>query len=115
MPNRAKTVLDALEPTGIPFEEDAWFDENADQGRGDYGVVIISDSRALWGDDGIVAQNLRGRVVLYVADGSDDTAQTVQTALKGIPGIALGTPTKEFLQEFLCNRWTWQFMLDEGL
>ena len=113
--NPAQDILDALAETGIPFAEDAWYDENASRGREDYGVVTVTGSRTLYGDDQMVMQNLTGNVILYVMDGADEKAATVQTALNGVEGIYITLTGKKFLQDLMANRWTWRFELGKGL
>ena len=111
----ASRVIAALSETGVPFAEDAWFDENNNPTREDYGIVEITGSQALYGDGEMVAQNLRGNVILYVMDGSDETAGSVQDALKNIDGLSFALAGKEFLGDLMANRWTWRFELEEGL
>jgi len=111
----AQRVIDALNETGVPFVEDAWFDENANPVREDYGIVEITGSQALYGDGKMVAQNLRGNIILYVMDGSDETAGSVQDRLKTIDGLSFTLAGKEFLGNLMANRWTWRFELEEGL
>jgi len=113
--NLAQDILDALAETGIPFAEDAWFDENAEEGRKDYGVVKVVDDKPLYGDDRIILQNTIGSVILYVMDGKDEKAKTVQAALNGVEGIYITMTGKEFLQDLKANRWTWRFELGKGL
>lgn len=113
--NLAQDILDALAETGIPFAEDAWFDENAEDGRKDYGVVKIVDDKPLYGDDQIILQHTIGSVILYVMDGKDEKAKTVQAAMNGVEGISIALTGKEFLQDLKANRWTWRFELGKGL
>lgn len=117
MPERepASRIIEALNLTGIPFAEDAWLDENPNTPREDYGIVEITGSQGLYGDGILVAQNLRGNVILYVMDGNDETAGTVQDALLQIDGISIALAEKVFLSDLMANRWTWRFELEEGL
>lgn len=113
--NLAQDILDALAETGIPFAEDAWYDETASRGREDYGVVTVTGGLALYGDDQMIMQNLIGNVILYVMDGADEKAAAVQAALNGVEGIYITLSGKEFLQDLMANRWTWRFELGKGL
>jgi hypothetical protein len=112
----AQQLLEALNETGIPFAEDAWWDEKQNSTQADYGVVEIRSADHLYGDDGLVAQNLRGNVVLYIMDGKDETAGIIQDKLKEVEGLSFALVGKEFLQDILANRWTWRFeLLEENL
>ena len=110
----ADIVLEALRETGIPFAEDAWLDEGNAENRTDYGVVEIKDSYILYGDDAIVLQTFNGAVYLYVLDGDDQKAATVQAALGGVNGISIRSARKEVLQSPICNRWEWGISLTRG-
>ena len=110
----AQYIISTLTETGIPFAEDAWLDEQNGIDRTDYGVVEILGADELWGDDQVVLQTFSGNVVLYVMDGDDRKARDVQAALAGVNGISITLSQKEFLQDPVCNRWTWGFRLSRG-
>ena len=108
-------LISALtEGTGIDFVRDAWVDENNNMGRRDYGVVTISGAPlSLWGDDRMLMQQITGNVILYVMDGDDSKAQSVQNILREYPNLSFRLSGSEFLRDLIANRWTWVFTLEE--
>ena len=107
-------LMDALSESGIPFVRDTWIDENNDMGRSDYGVVALDGGpNTLYGDDRLIKQEMNGRVILYVMDGDDAKAQTVQDILKTYQGLSFRLAGCDFLREMIANRWTWRFTLEE--
>jgi hypothetical protein len=107
-------LMDALSESGIPFVRDTWIDENNDMGRSDYGVVALDgEPNTLYGDDRLIKQEMNGRVILYVMDGDDAKAQTVQDILKTYHGLSFRLAGCDFLREMIANRWTWRFTLEE--
>ena len=107
-------LIDALSGSGVPFVRDTWIDENNDMGRSDYGVVALSgEPLTLYGDDRMIKQEMNGSVIMYVMDGDDSKAQTVQNILKAYPGLSFRLAGCDFLREMIANRWTWRFTLEE--
>lgn len=105
-------LITALSTSGITFQRDAWWDVNNSLDNQDYGVVELTGAPvSLWGDDGLVEQNIQGNVVLYVHDGADDKAKTVQDILKA-QGVHFALQSTEYLMNEDKNRWTWRFSLD---
>ncbi len=108
-------LIDALSASGIPFQRDAWWDVNNSLDNEDYGVVELTGAPVtLWGDNQLIEQHIQGNVVLYVHDGADDKAKSVQDILKSLDvGFALtGT---EYLMAENKNRWMWRFNIDRYL
>ena len=107
-------LITALETSGVEFVRDTWIDENNDMGRSDYGVVTLTGApEALWGDDKLVSQRMNGNVILYVMDGDDAKAQSVQNILKDYAGLTFALTGSEFLRDLIGTRWTWRFTLEE--
>ncbi len=105
-------LVTALSASGVPFTRDAWWDENNQLDGQDYGVVELTGAPVtLWGDDGMIEQNIRGNVVLYVSDGSDAKAKAVQDILKS-RGLSFALTGTSFLMSQHLNRWTWRFDMD---
>lgn len=107
-------LITALETSGVEFVRDTWIDENNDMGRTDYGVVTLTGApEALWGDDRLVSQRINGSVILYVMDGDDAKAQSVQNILRDYNGLSFALVGSEFLRDLIGTRWTWRFTLEE--
>ena len=107
-------LITALETSGVEFVRDTWIDENNDMGRTDYGVVTLTGApEALWGDDRLVSQRINGSVILYVMDGDDAKAQSVQNILRDYNGLSFALVGSEFLRDLISTRWTWRFTLEE--
>ena len=106
-------LVTALSGSGVEFVRDTWIDENSDMGRSDYGVVTLTGApEALWGDDKLVSQRMNGNVILYVMDGDDEKAQTVQNILRDYGGLSFALTGSEFLRDLIGTRWTWRFTLE---
>ena len=107
-------LITALKTSGVEFVRDTWIDENNDIGRTDYGVVTLTGApEALWGDDRLVSQRINGSVILYVMDGDDAKAQSVQNILRDYNGLSFALVGSEFLRDLIGTRWTWRFTLEE--
>ena len=107
-------LITALETSGVEFVRDTWIDENNDMGRSDYGVVTLTGApEALWGDDKLVSQRINGNVILYVMDGDDTKAQSVQNILRDYAGLSFALTGSEFLRDLIATRWIWRFTLEE--
>ena len=107
-------LITALETSGVEFVRDTWIDENNDMGRTNYGVVTLTGSpEALWGDDKLVSQRVNGNVILYVMDGDDAKAQSVQNVLRDYAGLSFALTASEFVRDLIATRWTWRFTLEE--
>ena len=106
-------LITALETSGVEFVRDTWIDENNDMGRTDYGVVTLTGApTALWGDDRMIMQEMNGNVILYVMDGDDAKAQSVQNVLRNYDGLTFALTGSEFLRDLIGTRWTWRFTLE---
>ena len=107
--NTIDNLIDALNASGVPFARDVWYDENNQLDGKDYGVVELTGAPvSLWGDDGLVEQNIRGNVVLYVHDGNDGTAKAVQDILKA-QDIGFQLTGTSYLTVQRLTRWIWRF------
>ncbi len=62
-----EALIAALEATGIPFAEDGW-DTRPEMPYGVY--AIDEDAGALWADDRLISQGLRGTVDVFTGMGA---------------------------------------------
>ena len=114
--DRIEELVTALSATGIDFVRETWIDEDNDMGRRDYGVVCLDgEPTQIWGDDRLILQSQKGRVILYLMDGDNRKAHSVQEVLMDQKDLSFTVGGHDFVRDLMAVRWIWKFELDEYL
>lgn len=114
--DRIEELVEALSETGIDFVRETWIDEDNDMGRRDYGVVTLAgEPTQIWGDDRLIMQSQKGKVILYLMDGDNRKAHAVQEVLRDQKDMSFTVSGHEFVRDLLATRWTWNFEIEEYL
>ena len=114
--DRIEELVEALSETGIDFVRETWIDEDNDMGRRDYGVVTLAgEPTQIWGDDRLIMQSQKGKVILYLMDGDNRKAHAVQEVLRDQKDLSFTVAGHEFVRDLLATRWTWNFEIEEYL
>lgn len=102
--NRLDDLLAALNAiSGVEFVRDAWINDAPDN----YGVLeLTGQNNAQWADGHLVDQSFGLQITIYVKDGSDIWADSVQGVLED-QELAYGMPRREYDYGGDSVMWQW--------
>lgn len=103
-----ETLLDELRSTGISFEDTGW---SVAPGT-DHGIVALEGGgEALWADDEMQEQAIRGAVHLFTADAGRGQMMAVQAALKRA-GVGFRLSSIQYEANTRLTHYEWVFELE---